>query len=584
MVYTIKFNPDKPPIYNQATDSNTNDTNEIQKNKVAPSSKHIRTRCLAITASFFLGGIIAFAFIGVGFYWGRQVNTMFFSDDMAPDAYSSSNKTAIQDTQVKAENDMPAARDEYVNRTDSVVFTRPISEGTDIKYSNSPSITTDPATPEADNTCIRISNMGEDLNGLYKRHTDTLYVHTNVTKNTVLKHGWDNGWSGCTGDKNFIDPKCFPFRRWAFISDLSSPVIGNVNIWSNYGDSTGYIPCDKTCSHCYPTNGGEFCTRSGRKCIDSIYHCSTTPGQSKDDDYEHCKAKGYLLRPDTSCYLGYGEYYSELFDAQNACSRSIECAMVTDTFCDGTEYQKCKGPISPRHALTTGSCTWIKGCPNDISCLNGGTCVNGSCSCPPGFGGIKCEDHLWNKEASNKYCPNYVFESSVSTQGDCQALCEAKSESECVGISYSHKRGFTAYCDLCKDDILTSASDEFGFYRRPEVATIKTTGIPTATKGIPETTLEPVVYFRSNNGENCQAEQIIDTETICRAAANVLGLFYQRSAYSSNCPAGCHYHSGTGTVGLNLFTDLSETRPEQFGLKGGLCKRAINDLTNEYII
>ena len=40
---------------------------------------------------------------------------------------------AIRDAQVKAENDIPVAGDKYVNRTDSVVSTRPISEGTDIK-------------------------------------------------------------------------------------------------------------------------------------------------------------------------------------------------------------------------------------------------------------------------------------------------------------------------------------------------------------------------------------------------------------------------------------------------------------------
>ena len=95
----------------------------------------------------------------------------------------------------------------------------------------------------SDNTCIRISNMGDDINGIYERHSDTLYVHTNSAKKKVLKYGWHNGWSGCTGDKTFVDPQCFPFRRWAFISDLSSPIIGNVNIWSNYGDSSGYISC-----------------------------------------------------------------------------------------------------------------------------------------------------------------------------------------------------------------------------------------------------------------------------------------------------------------------------------------------------
>ena len=40
---------------------------------------------------------------------------------------------AIRDIQVKAENDIPATGDEHVNNIDSVVFTRSISEGTDIK-------------------------------------------------------------------------------------------------------------------------------------------------------------------------------------------------------------------------------------------------------------------------------------------------------------------------------------------------------------------------------------------------------------------------------------------------------------------
>ena len=68
MVYTIKFDPEKDQariICNQATNSTANDANEIQNNKDAPSSKPNRTRCCALTASFFIGGIIAFALIGM---------------------------------------------------------------------------------------------------------------------------------------------------------------------------------------------------------------------------------------------------------------------------------------------------------------------------------------------------------------------------------------------------------------------------------------------------------------------------------------------------------------------------------------
>ena len=64
MVYTIKFDPQKDQariICNQATNSKAN---EIQSNKDAPSSKPIRTRCCAIVAILFIGGIIALAIIG----------------------------------------------------------------------------------------------------------------------------------------------------------------------------------------------------------------------------------------------------------------------------------------------------------------------------------------------------------------------------------------------------------------------------------------------------------------------------------------------------------------------------------------
>ena len=55
MVYTIKFNQDEPPSYNQATALHSNKTKEIQL---------IKAGCWAITARFLFGGIIAFAFIG----------------------------------------------------------------------------------------------------------------------------------------------------------------------------------------------------------------------------------------------------------------------------------------------------------------------------------------------------------------------------------------------------------------------------------------------------------------------------------------------------------------------------------------
>ena len=74
---------------------------------------------------------------------------------------------------------------------------------------------------------------------------------------------------------------------------------------------------------------------------------------------------------------------------------------------------------------------------------------------------------LWNETASDKYCPNSILKRPINSQEDCQSLCEAKGELECVGISYSHKIRKTDYCYLCRDDTLDSVNREFGFYRRP---------------------------------------------------------------------------------------------------------------------
>ena len=76
---------------------------------------------------------------------------------------------------------------------------------------------------------------------------------------------------------------------------------------------------------------------------------------------------------------------------------------------------------------------------------------------------------LWSKAASDSFCPNHDGGRHAHTQKDCQDLCEAKSESECVGISYSSYIGKANFCVLCMDDTLISANNEYDFYRRPGI-------------------------------------------------------------------------------------------------------------------
>ena len=72
---------------------------------------------------------------------------------------------------------------------------------------------------------------------------------------------------------------------------------------------------------------------------------------------------------------------------------------------------------------------------------------------------------LWIEEAPNMKCTTYNKTATVNTQHECQANCIQNSE--CVGILYSYKIGFTQYCYICKDDNLKKARHDFGFYRNP---------------------------------------------------------------------------------------------------------------------
>ena len=55
--------------------------------------------------------------------------------------------------------------------------------------------------------------------------------------------------------------------------------------------------------------------------------------------------------------------------------------------------------------------------------------------------------------------------SDVRDQKDCQQRCLANSD--CVGISYSHKSSSKKYCYVCYSDELSNALNDFGFYERP---------------------------------------------------------------------------------------------------------------------
>ena len=79
-------------------------------------------------------------------------------------------------------------------------------------------------------------------------------------------------------------------------------------------------------------------------------------------------------------------------------------------------------------------------------------------------------------------------------------------------------------------------------------------------------------YFKNDIGENCHADQIIGTENTCKDAAVVLGLTYLKSVNSQVDPAGCYWNHNRMAI-YNQIVDPSQTYPEEFGVKGGVCMR-----------
>ena len=76
----------------------------------------------------------------------------------------------------------------------------------------------------------------------------------------------------------------------------------------------------------------------------------------------------------------------------------------------------------------------------------------------------------WRKEKSNSWCPNNVVHKPVITQLACQALCEATTRLNCVGIAYSQRTTKGKECYLCKNDALSYSGNGEGFYgRRPGI-------------------------------------------------------------------------------------------------------------------
>ena len=81
-------------------------------------------------------------------------------------------------------------------------------------------------------------------------------------------------------------------------------------------------------------------------------------------------------------------------------------------------------------------------------------------------------------------------------------------------------------------------------------------------------------YYKKGSGSNCPAQHIITDEHYCMIStlANSLGYIFE-ALEDRHYPAGCFWDSdgGWGKARFNKIIDPSETMPETFGNRGGIC-------------
>ena len=77
-------------------------------------------------------------------------------------------------------------------------------------------------------------------------------------------------------------------------------------------------------------------------------------------------------------------------------------------------------------------------------------------------------------------------------------------------------------------------------------------------------------FEKSPSGENCPIGKIVATIDKCKDASAVLGLTYVKEYNSRHLPAGCYWNN-VEEAHFNAVVDPSQTSPESFGLKGGVC-------------
>ena len=83
-------------------------------------------------------------------------------------------------------------------------------------------------------------------------------------------------------------------------------------------------------------------------------------------------------------------------------------------------------------------------------------------------------------------------------------------------------------------------------------------------------------YFKTDLGENCPREHIIDSKDMCKNAADELGLSWFGGLWKpegyKDFPTGCFWRPDVKGVDFNEMLDPSKTNLEKYKYHTGICK------------
>ena len=220
------------------------------------------------------------------------------------------------------------------------------------------------------------------MNGKYTSVNNNIWGNFDGTR--VLSY-MSGGWNGCYSVNYVPDSNCFPFRRWAFISNLATPINNNVNIWAKSGSSSGIVTSCGPCEAIPPLCG------SNASCTSVYGHsvlCECNDGF--DGDGQTCNDVNECIDARVLANMAFASSSkdTDTCDANAICTNTLgsyTCSCADGFVGDGQTCNDVNECIDARVLASNSSSQDPDTCGENAICTN--TLGSYTCSCSEGFTG-----------------------------------------------------------------------------------------------------------------------------------------------------------------------------------------------------